>query len=133
MRKILLFVVLLLMVSLPVQAQDGYRLREPSAAEYIARITEIAATQHSPMDCNTRTLYLNITNELFRRFPDLNTVDFANILAAYDAMGIGMDGTFWGRSQWVEAMIAAWLAQNQPDPSSESVITAPLSVFSGGL
>jgi tetratricopeptide (TPR) repeat protein len=124
MRKIVFVGLLLLTIVVSVQAVDGeYHLRVPSATEYIERVTEIAQQQDPQNEWPTRNLYSGLTDAVFRRFPDLDQVDYQQILAAYDAMGIGRDGYFWRRGQWVEAIFAAWLRQTQPDFSSSNELT----------
>lgn len=124
MRKIVFVGLLLLVIVVPVQAVDGeYHLRVPSATEYIERVTEIAQQQDPQNEWQTRNLYSGLTDAVFRRFPDLDQVDYQQILAAYDAMGIGHDGYFWRRDQWVEAIFSAWLRQTQPDFSSNNELT----------
>ncbi|MCC6615121.1 MAG: hypothetical protein IT320_16710 [Anaerolineae bacterium] len=123
--RITTFVILGLLLCTQVRAQDvtAYHLRTPSADEYVTRIAEIAGQQADQEVWPTRTLYPNLTNALFWRFPDLSAVDYEQILATYDAMGIGQDGTFWKRGQWVEAILAAWLRQTQPDLRGSSELT----------
>ncbi|MDX2140837.1 MAG: hypothetical protein SF123_22325 [Chloroflexota bacterium] len=115
---------LLLVMTVRVNAQDvdQYRLRMPSASEYIDRIATIAGQQAAMPEWDKRWFYGNFTTVLFWRFPDLNDVDYQNIIAAYDAMEIGQDGDFWWRGQWVEAIFAAWLEQTQPDLSQQAVL-----------
>ncbi len=123
MRKAALLMLGLLLCT-QVQAQDApaYHLRTPSAAEYVQRIGEIAEQQNAqPQDAwQTSNLYSNLTDALFSRFPDLSTLDYQQLLATYDTMGIGHDGAFWRRGQWVEAIFAAWLRLKQPDLSARS-------------
>lgn len=115
MRKLVFIGLLLLMTVIPVQAVDGeYHLRVPSAAEYIERIAEIA--QENPVvDWQTNNFYSAVTDLLFRRFPNLHQVGYQQILATYNAMGIGHAGYFPARGQWVEAILSAWLQQTYPD------------------
>jgi hypothetical protein len=124
MRKIVFIGLLLLMIVVQGQAVDGdYRLRVPSATEHIERITRIAQQQDPQSEWQTRNLYSVLTDLVFRRFPDLDLVDYQQILAAYDAMGIGHDGYFWRRGPWVEAILTAWLRQTQPDLSRHKELT----------
>jgi hypothetical protein len=116
MHKIGLIGLLLLMTIMPIQVQaQTYTLRVPSAAEYVEGITAVALQQNPQNEWQVRNLYYNLTDMVFRRFPNLDEVDYEEILAAYDAMGIGQDGYFWRRGQWVEAIFSAWLQQTEPD------------------
>src|SRR5690606_7941949 len=57
----------------------------------------------------------NLTDITFRRFPNFNDVPYERMIALYDVMGIGHNGYFPRRGQWVEAIFAAWLQQTQPN------------------
>jgi tetratricopeptide (TPR) repeat protein len=124
-KQILSLIILsfsLLMTVAPLSAQEGYRLRTPTAEEYIERITAIAQQPGRVLDWPTRTFYDNLSVIAFTRFPDLSQVSFEKITAAYNAMAIAQDGYFWQRGLWVEAIFNAWLQQTHPDLSESQTL-----------
>ncbi|MDX2138326.1 MAG: hypothetical protein SF123_09555 [Chloroflexota bacterium] len=123
MRNPVFIGLFLLMMILPVQAADEvYRLRTPGPVEYVERVGKIARQVNNQDLWQTGNFFSFVTDMVFRRFANLDQVDYRQLLATYDAMGIGQDGYFWRRGQWVEAILSAWLRQTQPDFARNSTL-----------
>jgi hypothetical protein len=112
----------LLMAIVPVQAQEGYRLRTPSAGEFLSLLTELAPLLTvDPSSAFFNDSLSKISGVLFYLYPDVTETTFETLLTAYTANEIGNRENVF-RDKWVQQMVEAWLSENLIDLSAVSVL-----------
>ncbi|MCA9906922.1 MAG: hypothetical protein KC547_23865, partial [Anaerolineae bacterium] len=118
MRKIAFVALLLLtLFGAPLNAQDdGYRLREPSVADYIVAIPEaLARLPESAARVDAQTLLFELTqahtnSEIFAQ-------DFNRLLHFYEAATVtkGIRNSILDPAAWGIGMLQAWLREHPTD------------------
>lgn len=109
---------LLLLLSISfVQAQESdalYRLRQPTATEYVSAIQAIA--EAAPFDSDTTESPSGLIGDaidavLFRRYPDLDNVDWLTLSKVYNQLLINLPLFSIRRDQqaWNQAIIRSYL------------------------
>ncbi|MBZ0276676.1 MAG: hypothetical protein K8I60_11050 [Anaerolineae bacterium] len=121
MRKILLFVALLLLVSLPAQAQDGYRLRVPTAEEYVAALPNVRLLSDDFRSNYASYLVKAEEAEFLYRYAD--DVDSMTLQNAFEKLKVGT--SYYWRDHiylpvidynfWVAWLVQAWLDEHPTD------------------
>jgi hypothetical protein len=90
----------------------AYRLRQPSAEEYLQTI-EAPLTEELQY-WRRETLVGDLSRVLMTRFPMLYQEGFGRLLEAYNTLNVGRF-TFVDRGDWARLLLQAWLRDNQID------------------
>lgn len=129
---------LLGLLVLPIRAQDGdqtgYRLREPSAAEYLEVIPGILNAWRELIPMSLAKLYENpatevILLEMQQNYSDAErfTQSFDTLSVAYDALASSMfsTNTVSGSDLWAQSMLQISLRENPTDLAQSESLAIP--------
>jgi len=116
------FICLLLLVcgfTFSTNAQDEaakYKLRDPSAAEYM---DGILSTMSVPLNFADPLFPQILGDILLREYPHLENEKWGTLLKVYDWLGVGEStlSVFYNRDVWNTNIIHSWLRENQIDLS----------------
>lgn len=123
MRKLILLSLLLLIVCFPALADDdGYRLRQPDAEEYLQVAIEYLREHSGHFVLDQDSLgFPEISASILHLFKDDSSLSFEAIYDAYEQLYIGyMDGVY--RGEWNSWLVQRWFDEHQPDLTTTDVL-----------
>jgi hypothetical protein len=126
MKRLIVLAVMMLVIGFGVRAQgeaSGYRLRVPSAEEYLIAVPEIVNAGNEEYESEysrfNYPLFNVITTEIYRKYPDFRYEDAELLHTAY--LGLRQYNDYWyDRDIWVHAFLLAWINQQSIDLSQTS-------------
>lgn len=124
--------IVMLLIGLTVAAQDDageqYRLRVPTAEEYLSALPDIGETMERQVgdiyNNHYDALLLTFTQELKVRYADVSAVPFEVLHRAepyISRWAFYQDDLIISQKGWHNAVFEAWLRDNRPDLSAQEV------------
>jgi tetratricopeptide (TPR) repeat protein len=128
MRRVIFLVFLILMMTSSISAEEGYRLRVPTAEEYLTAMPQITAQMRiddtSEYQRDTYELRRLMNEEFWLRYDDLSLVpfDILNTAEPYLDRIIGYDvDDHRTEPGWHSLLLNLWLKEHQPDLSTRDI------------
>lgn len=125
MRSVLLIVAMLAFcIRADAQTPPGYRLRIPSAEEYLTAVPHIMAQIQADSAQDEYELRKLVSEEFWKRYDDLSLVQFDVLSEAepYIDRSLGYDASNpESEPGWHELLLRRWLRDNRPDLSAHRV------------
>lgn len=119
-RRLIIALTLLIVLTISLRAQDDdsprYRLRVPSAEEYLNVIVESASEVDIFPSVPFNREFDRLTEAFFYLYPDFHQTTFDALFAAYTEIAIG-ERDLINRGAWVRPMVMAWIVENAVDLS----------------
>jgi hypothetical protein len=117
-KRLIVLVLFLLAHPLSLGAQNDFKLRTPTATEYLTTVSRfqfpIWGDNYSGEAFETLDSVNFITREALRRYPILETEEFSLLKSSYNALQLGVVPVE-ARHTWNIAMLRAWFRENEID------------------